>query len=40
MNEVRAFPGGTAVGDTLVAAGGFNRDISSTLSSVETVAAW
>src|SRR5207244_4216046 len=39
MNEVRAFPGSAAVGNTLVAAGGFNRDISSTLSSVETVAA-
>ena len=39
MNEVRSFPGGTAIGNMLVAAGGFNRDISSTLSSVETVAA-
>src|SRR6266446_386350 len=39
MNEVRSFPGGAAIGNLLVAAGGFNRDTFVTLSSVETVAA-
>jgi hypothetical protein len=37
MNEFRSFPGGTGIGNTLVATGGYNG--STTLSSVETVAA-
>jgi hypothetical protein len=37
MNEVRSFPGGTAIGPMLVAAGGFNG--ATTVASTEAVAA-
>jgi hypothetical protein len=37
MNEIRSFPGGTAIGNMLVATGGFNG--STTVASVETVTA-